>query len=228
MPGWTARDSFYNNLAYTPAAWIALHRICERHGLGDTLRVHYDPSHAILLGQDTRSGLPVPEGRRLRVPDRRLPRQGPGHCRQGRLGLGLRRADDRAGRLESTAGPPAGPRISATPGRNRQCLPNTNCPVRRGPIRWRISRTGPSTGSITSSLRASCSTSTSLEHPPDRRARVPGSEDPGPRRLLPVLEGSLAFVRRIDEAAACLRPAARSAAVERHSCARAGEGAYRS
>lgn len=55
MPGWTVDDSFYNNIAYTPAAWIALHQICERHGVGDQLRIHYDPSHAILMGQDTRS-----------------------------------------------------------------------------------------------------------------------------------------------------------------------------
>jgi sugar phosphate isomerase/epimerase len=55
MPGWTIDDSFYNNIAYTPASWIALHQICDRHGVGDQLRVHYDPSHAILMGQDTRS-----------------------------------------------------------------------------------------------------------------------------------------------------------------------------
>jgi sugar phosphate isomerase/epimerase len=55
MPGWTTGDSFHNNIAYTPGAWIALHRICERHGVGDQLRIHYDPSHAILMGQDTRS-----------------------------------------------------------------------------------------------------------------------------------------------------------------------------
>jgi sugar phosphate isomerase/epimerase len=55
MPGWTPLDSFYNNLAYTPGTWIALHRICERHGVGDQFRIHYDPSHAILMGQDTRS-----------------------------------------------------------------------------------------------------------------------------------------------------------------------------
>jgi sugar phosphate isomerase/epimerase len=55
MPGWSTGDSFHNNLAYTPGTWIALHRICERHGLGEQLRIHYDPSHAILLGQDTRS-----------------------------------------------------------------------------------------------------------------------------------------------------------------------------
>ena len=54
MPGWTPGDSIHNNLGYTPGTWIALHRICERHGLGDTFRIHYDPSHAILIGQDTR------------------------------------------------------------------------------------------------------------------------------------------------------------------------------
>ena len=55
MPGWTVRDSWHNNIAYTPGAWIALHRICEKHRLGDHFRIHYDPSHAILMGQDTRS-----------------------------------------------------------------------------------------------------------------------------------------------------------------------------
>ena len=55
MPGWTTDDSFFNNIAYTPGTWIALHRICERHGVGDQFRIHYDPSHAILMGQDTRS-----------------------------------------------------------------------------------------------------------------------------------------------------------------------------
>src|SRR5947207_1986107 len=44
--------------------------------------------------------LPVPEGRRLRLPHRRLPRQGAGHRRARRRGLGLRRADDSARRLE--------------------------------------------------------------------------------------------------------------------------------
>ena len=55
MPGWTTSDSWHNNIAYAPGPWIALHRICERHGVGGQLRIHYDPSHAILMGQDTRS-----------------------------------------------------------------------------------------------------------------------------------------------------------------------------
>src|ERR1700722_17964372 len=55
MPGWTISDKWHNNLAYAPGPWIALHRICERHGVGDQFRIHYDPSHAILMGQDSRS-----------------------------------------------------------------------------------------------------------------------------------------------------------------------------
>jgi sugar phosphate isomerase/epimerase len=55
MPGWTTADNWHNNIAYTPGTWIALHKICERHGVGDQFRIHYDPSHAILMGQDTRS-----------------------------------------------------------------------------------------------------------------------------------------------------------------------------
>lgn len=55
MPGWTIADKWHNNLAYAPGPWIALHRICERHGVGDQFRIHYDPSHAILMGQDSRS-----------------------------------------------------------------------------------------------------------------------------------------------------------------------------
>lgn len=55
MPGWNSTDHWHNNLAYAPGPWIALHRICERHGVGEQFRIHYDPSHAILMGQDSRS-----------------------------------------------------------------------------------------------------------------------------------------------------------------------------
>jgi sugar phosphate isomerase/epimerase len=55
MPGWSVLDRWHNNLAYAPGPWIALHRICEKHGVGDQFRIHYDPSHAILMGQDTRT-----------------------------------------------------------------------------------------------------------------------------------------------------------------------------
>jgi sugar phosphate isomerase/epimerase len=55
MPGWNPSDNFVNNIGYVPGMWIALYKIAERHGLGDQFRIHYDPSHSILMGQDTRS-----------------------------------------------------------------------------------------------------------------------------------------------------------------------------
>ena len=55
MPGWTPNDNYHNNIGYTPGMWIALHQIAEKHGVGDQFRIHYDPSHSILMGQDTRS-----------------------------------------------------------------------------------------------------------------------------------------------------------------------------
>ena len=55
MPGWTTLDHWHNNIAYAPGPWITLHRLCEKHGVGDQFRIHYDPSHAILMGQDSRS-----------------------------------------------------------------------------------------------------------------------------------------------------------------------------
>ena len=55
MPGWNITDLWHNNIAYAPGPWIALHQICDRNGVGEQFRIHYDPSHAILMGQDTRS-----------------------------------------------------------------------------------------------------------------------------------------------------------------------------
>ncbi len=55
MPGWSVTDRWHNNIAYAPGPWIALHRICEKHSVGEQFRIHYDPSHAILMGQDSRS-----------------------------------------------------------------------------------------------------------------------------------------------------------------------------
>ena len=100
--------------------------------------------------------LPVPEGRGLRLPDRRLPRQGPG------------RSTPRASRPGATAARPwsaaTGRTASrrrirptrSTRGRSRSCSASTSCRARRGTIRWRTCRTARWTGSITSSPRASC------------------------------------------------------------------------
>jgi len=54
MPGWNTTDVWENNIAYVPGTWIRLHQIAEKHKVGDQFRIHYDPSHAILMGQNTR------------------------------------------------------------------------------------------------------------------------------------------------------------------------------
>ncbi len=54
MPGWNTTDLWHNNIAYVPGMWIRLHQIAEKHKAGDAFRIHYDPSHAILMGQNTR------------------------------------------------------------------------------------------------------------------------------------------------------------------------------
>ena len=73
------------------------------HPLRPVARDPHGSGHALAV--------PVPQGSGLRVPDRRLPRQGAGRRREGRLGLGLRRADDGAGRLAGRAAvaEPGGP-----------------------------------------------------------------------------------------------------------------------
>ena len=103
MPGWTTGDSFFNNIAYTPGTWIALHRICEKHGVGDQFRIHYDPSHAILMGQDTRSIFQYLKDAGYAFLIGGFHVKGQVDRQPGRRGVGLRRADHRTRRLE-TAG----------------------------------------------------------------------------------------------------------------------------
>ncbi|MDP3882195.1 MAG: TIM barrel protein [Nanoarchaeota archaeon] len=54
MPGWNTTDRSINNLAYSPGLWTRLHQRAEKAGVGDQFRIHYDPSHTVLQGQDTR------------------------------------------------------------------------------------------------------------------------------------------------------------------------------
>ena len=204
MPGWTTGDNWHNNIAYTPGAWIALHRICEKHGVGDQFRIHYDPSHAILMGQDTRSMFQYlkDEGYGFliggfHVKGQVVDAKGVSAWGYGGQTMRARRLDRRQAVAE-----PGGP--GATPGRSRWCSPSTSCRARRATIRSPTCRTARSTGSITSSRRASCCRSTSAntylvvehEYPP---ARIQDKA-----RLAPILQGSLAFAQAIDEAAAAM------------------------
>ncbi len=202
MPGWTTGDNWHNNIAYTPGTWIALHRICEKHGVGDQFRIHYDPSHAILMGQDTRSIFQYLQGHGLQLPDRRVPRQGSGHRFEGGLGLGLRRSDGRARRLdwrEAVSEPGRSVERVEEAGRARRA---SSCQEPRSTIRWRTCRIEPSTGSITSSRRASSCSSTSP-------TRTWSSSTSTPRRASRTRPGSRRSCRgRLRSSATSTRPRA--------------------
>lgn len=55
MPGWDTSDSSLNNIAYCPEMWVRLWQIADAAGVGAQFKIHYDPSHSILLGMDSRS-----------------------------------------------------------------------------------------------------------------------------------------------------------------------------
>ena len=203
MPGWTAADSFYNNLGYTPAIWIALHRICERHGIGDIFRIHYDPSHAILIGQDTRAVF-----RYLR--DAGYGFLIDGFHVKGQVIDGAGLAGWGYGGQTVERGDWSGGRPSAIPSEQRHAwkkqtaiaeheLPGT---ARHDPLAYLQHRT---VDWLDHQIAARelldldvSSTHLIVEH------EFPGAKTQDRERLTPILQGSIAFVRRIDEAAACL------------------------
>jgi sugar phosphate isomerase/epimerase len=203
MPGWTVGDNFHNNIAYTPGTWIALHRICERHGVGDQFRIHYDPSHAILMGQDTRSifqylkdsgyafivgGFHV----KGQVIDSR------GVAAWGYGGQTVERGDWKDG--EPSRNPVD--QLNAWKKQTVLCeheLPGT---ARHDPLGYLQNRT---VDWLDHQLAARelltldvASTALVIEHEYPR-ARIQERE-----RLKPILKGSIAFARKIDEAAACM------------------------
>jgi sugar phosphate isomerase/epimerase len=203
MPGWTTDDSFHNNIAYTPGAWIALHRICERHGVGDQFRIHYDPSHAILMGQDTRSifqylkdagynfliaGFHV----KGQVVDAR------GVAAWGYGGQTIERGDWKDGRPSEDA-------VDQLNAWKKQVvlaeheLPGT---ARHDPLAYLQNRT---VDWLDHQIAARELLQLDVENTPlvveheYPKARI---QDRG--RLTPILQGSIAFVRRIDQAAASM------------------------
>jgi sugar phosphate isomerase/epimerase len=203
MPGWTTSDNFHNNIGYTPGTWIALHRICEKAGVGDQLRIHYDPSHAILMGQDTRSlfqylkdtgynfligGFHV----KGQVVDAR------GVSAWGYGGQTVERGDWKNGKPSEN---PAD-QVNAWKKQTVLCeheLPGT---AKHDPLAYLQNRT---VDWLDHQLAARellkldvANTYLIVEHeyPP---ARIQDRE-----KLKPILKGSIAFTRKIDEAAACM------------------------
>ena len=203
MPGWTPGDAFHNNIAYAPGTWIALHRICERHGVGDQLRIHYDPSHAILMGQDTRSlfqylrdsGYPfLISGFHVKgqVIDPR------GLAAWGYGGQTVERGDWVDGRVS------ASPADQANAWKKQTVLCEHELPgtARHDPLAYLKNE---SVDWLDHQLAAR----ELLELDFARAPLIVEHEYPPARvqeraALLPILKGSVAFTRRIDEAAACM------------------------
>lgn len=203
MPGWTTSDNYHNNIAYTPGAWIALHQICERHGVGDQLRIHYDPSHAILMGQDTRSVFQYLKdtGYSFLIGGFHVKGQvinARGVSGWGYGGQTIQRGDWIDGKPSDNPSDQAKAWLKQTVIAEHE-LPGT---AHHDPLAYLQNRT---VDWLDHQLAARellkldvANTHLIVEHeyPP---ARIQDKE-----RLKPILKGSIAFTRKIDEAAACM------------------------
>ena len=203
MPGWTTGDNFHNNIGYTPGAWIALHRICERHGVEDQFRIHYDPSHAILMGQDTRSIFQYlkDEGYGFLISGFHVKGQvidSKGVAAWGYGGQTMERGDWIAGK------PSEKPSDQLNAWKKQVVLCEHELPgtARHDPLAYLQNRT---VDWLDHQLAArellpldAANTHLIVEHEYPK-ARIQDKE-----RLKPILKGSIAFVRKIDEAAACM------------------------
>jgi sugar phosphate isomerase/epimerase len=203
MPGWTTLDNWHNNIAYTPGTWIALHRICDRHGVGDQFRIHYDPSHAILMGQDTRSIFRYlkDEGYNFLIGGFHVKGQvvdAKGWSAWGSGGQTVERGDWKNGR------PSENPADQLNAWKKQVVLAEHELPgtARHDPLAYLQNRT---VDWLDHQLAARellqldvPNTHLVVEH------EYPKARIQDKARLKPILQGSIAFVRAIDEAAACM------------------------
>jgi sugar phosphate isomerase/epimerase len=203
MPGWTSLDHWHNNIAYAPGPWIALHRICERHGVGDQFRIHYDPSHAILMGQDTRSLFQYlkDEGYGFLIGGFHVKGQvidSRGVSAWGYGGQTMGRGDWSGGRQSSA------PEDAANAWKKQTVLAEHELPgtARHDPLAYLQNRSVDwldhqlAARELLSIDPANTYLVVEHEYPP---ARVQDKS-----LLAPILQGSLAFVKAIDEAAAAM------------------------
>ncbi len=203
MPGWNVSDSWHNNIAYAPGPWIALHRICERHGVGDQFRIHYDPSHAILMGQDTRSVFQYlkDSGYDFLIGGFHVKGQlidARGIAAWGYGGQTLERGDRDGDR------PRPDPAAQQNAWKKQTVFAEHELPgtARHDPLAYLQNRT-------VDWLDHQLAARELLRIEPDKTFLVVEHEYPPARiqdkaRLAPVLAGSLAFTRAIDEAAAAM------------------------
>jgi sugar phosphate isomerase/epimerase len=203
MPGWTTKDNWHNNIAYTPGTWIAIHRICDRHGLGNNFRIHYDPSHAILMGQDTRSLFQYlkDEGYNFLIGGFHVKGQvvdAKGVSAWGYGGQTVERGDWKNGQQSPK------PQDQLNAWKKQVVLAEHELPgtARHDPLAYLQNRT---VDWLDHQLAARellkldvKNTHLIVEHEYPK-ARIQDKE-----KLKPILQGSIAFTRKIDEAAACM------------------------
>jgi sugar phosphate isomerase/epimerase len=203
MPGWTTLDVWHNNIAYAPGPWIALHRICEKHGVGDQFRIHYDPSHAILMGQDTRSLFQYlkDEGYGFLIGGFHVKGQvvdSKGVSAWGYGGQTMNRGDWKNGKVSPS------PADHANAWKKQVALCEHELPgtARHDPLAYLQNRTVDwldhqlAARELLSIDPANTYLVVEHEYP---RARIQDKA-----KLAPILKGSLAFVKAIDEAAAAM------------------------
>jgi sugar phosphate isomerase/epimerase len=203
MPGWTTGDNWHNNIGYAPGPWIALHRICEKHGVGDQFRIHYDPSHSILMGQDTRSMFQYlkDSGYAFLIAGFHVKGQvvdAKGVSAWGYGGQTMERGDWKGGKPSDKPADQLNAWLKQTVIAEHE-LPGT---AKHDPLAYLQNRT---VDWLDHQLAARellpldpSKTPLIVEHEYPR-ARIQDKE-----RLKPILQGSLAFTRKIDEAAACM------------------------
>src|SRR5262245_17177087 len=203
MPGWNVLDRWHNNIAYAPGPWITLHRICEKHGVGDQFRIHHDPSHAILMGQDTRSLFQYlkDQGYGFLIGGFHVKGQvidAKGVAAWGYGGQTLERGDWVKGK------PSANPADQVNAWKKQVVLCEHELPgtARHDPLAYLQNRT---VDWLDHQLAARellpldpAKTHLIVEHEYPR-ARIQNRD-----KLKPILKGSIAFTRRIDQAAACM------------------------
>ena len=203
MPGWTTGDHWHNNIAYAPGPWILLHRICEKHGVGDQFRIHYDPSHAILMGQDTRSIFQYlkDEGYGFLIAGFHVKGQvtdSKGVSAWGYGGQTMGRGDWVGGK------PSPNPADQVNAWKKQVVLAEHELPgtARHDPLAYLQNRT---VDWLDHQLAARellqldvANTHLVVEH------EYPKARIQDRAKLKPILAGSIAFIRRIDQAAACM------------------------
>ena len=205
MPGWNTTDAWHNNIGYTPGMWIRLHRIADKHGCGAELRIHYDPSHAILMGQNTRDIFQFlkDEGYDFLISGFHVKGQvidARGLAEWGYGGQTCERGDRKGG------APDPDPRKQSSAWLKQTVLCEHELPgtARHDPLAYLQNR---SVDWLDHQLAARellvfkggvSSVDLVVEH------EYPPARIQDPRKLTPVLQGSIAFTRAIDQAAASM------------------------